>query len=82
MKLHHRDKSRTRTKFVRLDTQKCQACWKCLEACKNGVIGKIDLIIHKHAILRNPESCKGCLKCVKVCEYGAYTRIGAGNGTV
>jgi 2-oxoglutarate ferredoxin oxidoreductase subunit delta len=80
MKLRLRDRDKLRTKFIELDTQKCQACWKCLAGCKNNVIGKVDIIIHKHALIKNPENCTGCLKCVKACEFGAYSKKGAQRG--
>jgi 2-oxoglutarate ferredoxin oxidoreductase subunit delta len=58
------------TAFVHATGMKCKACWKCVEACPKAVIGKIDFLFHKHAVIRNPESCTGCLKCVKACKYG------------
>ncbi len=65
----------TRTPFVRLDTQKCKACWKCLCDCPNLVIGKVDLPWHKHALIVEPGRCTGCLKCLKTCQYGAYSKV-------
>ena len=59
------------TDYIQLNTSKCTACFKCIEACSKNVIGKINIIIHKHAIIRNGEECLGCGKCVKVCETGA-----------
>jgi NAD-dependent dihydropyrimidine dehydrogenase PreA subunit len=67
--------SRRQTQFVGLDTHRCNACWKCIEACPQGVIGKVNVLIHKHAVLRNPELCNGCQKCVKTCEPGALSRL-------
>ncbi len=61
------------TKYIRLDTLLCQACWKCVEACPNGVIGKIEFIFHKHSRIDNAERCKGCRECVKVCPQKAIT---------
>jgi ferredoxin len=63
------------TKFVRLNTGICQACWKCLEKCPQKAIGKIDLPFHKHARINNSEKCTGCLKCIKVCEFNALQKI-------
>lgn len=80
MKLRFRNRNQIQTKFVELDSAKCQACWKCVENCKNNAIGKIDIIIHKHALIKNPENCTGCLKCVKVCEFGAYRKKGVTHG--
>ena len=65
-----------RTKFIDLDPHKCQACFKCVEGCKQHVLGKINILgIHKHAKVVNPDACKGCKKCVKTCEHGAITII-------
>ncbi len=61
------------TGYIRLDTHLCRACWKCVETCPRGVIGKINLPFHKHAHINKPDGCKGCLKCVKVCPQEAIT---------
>lgn len=63
-----------KTRFVRLNSRDCIACWKCIEKCPAKVIGRINLPWHKHAKLRNVEACTGCLGCVKICESGAIAR--------
>jgi MinD superfamily P-loop ATPase len=63
------------TKFIRLETHQCRSCWKCVEVCPAGVIGKINLPFHKHIRIIQPELCKGCLKCVKVCEHQAIISL-------
>ena len=72
-----RARSHTSTKFIELDRGKCQACWKCVEACPNGVLGKIIFFNHRHARVANAEACKGCKKCVDTCPNGAirYTYV-------
>lgn len=61
----------TRTPFVKFDTGKCKACWKCIEECPGRVIGKVDLPWHKHALITSPDKCTGCLKCIGVCRNSA-----------
>jgi NAD-dependent dihydropyrimidine dehydrogenase PreA subunit len=65
--------SHNQTKFIRLDSHLCEACWKCIDACSNGVIGKIDMLfgLHKHAQIKQPDLCKGCKKCVQTCSTNA-----------
>jgi 2-oxoglutarate ferredoxin oxidoreductase subunit delta len=63
------------TSYIQLDTGKCKACWKCLAGCKNQVIGKVDFLWHKHALIVKPAACIGCLKCVNTCQYDAYSII-------
>ena len=75
MKRLFKKRNRAETQFVRLDTRRCEACWKCIEACTDKVIGKVDLPWHKHARINNADNCKGCLKCVNACESGALTEI-------
>jgi 2-oxoglutarate ferredoxin oxidoreductase subunit delta len=65
----------TKTSFIALDTKKCEACWNCISACTNDVIGKIDLPWHKHIRFTNSSACTGCLKCVKACKSGAISKI-------
>jgi NAD-dependent dihydropyrimidine dehydrogenase PreA subunit len=71
--MHHRIAKRNSTKYIRLDTRLCQACWKCIEACPNGVIGRIEFLFHKHTFIENANKCKGCQKCVKACLQQAIT---------
>ena len=61
------------TEYIQLDPNLCQACWECVDNCPKQVLGKIDLPIHKHAKIVNPEECIGCRKCVKSCQHGAIT---------
>lgn len=68
-------RGRHETAYVQLDTSKCTACFKCVEACSKNVIGKINILIHKHAIIRNGGECTGCGRCVKVCDAGALSII-------
>ncbi len=65
------NKNHTFTEYIRLNTHRCVACWKCIDNCPRKVIGRVDLPWHKHALIVNPGSCSGCLRCVKVCENGA-----------
>jgi NAD-dependent dihydropyrimidine dehydrogenase PreA subunit len=54
------------------------ACWDCVAACPNEVLGKVDFgRLHRHARITTPDACIGCLKCVRVCEAGALTRVEA-----
>lgn len=70
--------SHTQTKFIQLDTRKCTACWKCLDTCSNNVIGRVNMLWHKHARFANGSYCTGCLKCVKICESNAIIKIPLG----
>lgn len=65
------------TKYICLDSGKCKACWMCLDACPNDVLGKINILIHKHVKIVNRDHCTGCLKCIKACGYGAISPIAA-----
>lgn len=76
MKLRFLKRNHVESRFVRLNTRKCEACWKCLEKCPSQVIGKVDLLWHKHALIKNACDCTGCLRCVKACESGALLKIG------
>jgi 2-oxoglutarate ferredoxin oxidoreductase subunit delta len=69
--------SRHETKFVQFNSRLCTACWNCIEACLKQVIGKVDIVFHRHARLNNPQDCNGCKACVRVCSSGAlqYTYV-------
>jgi ferredoxin len=75
MKSESFDTDHTKTLYVKLDTHKCKACWKCIDSCSNQVIHKINLPFHKHVKIAGASACSGCLKCLKVCEYGAFTKV-------
>jgi len=66
------------TKYISFNSHNCRACWNCVDACEQGVIGKVSVFNHKHAVIREPEKCTGCRKCVKTCEYNAFTPIKTG----
>jgi ferredoxin len=74
---HTRSRSHTTTKYIELDRSRCQACWKCVESCPNGVLGKIIFFNHRHARVDHAEACKGCRKCLDTCPNGAirYTYV-------
>jgi len=82
MGFHNPFARHVKTKFVRLNTNLCKACWNCVEACPNNVIGKIDLPIHRHAHISHAEKCKGCKKCVGACSHEAiiYTCTSPNSG--
>lgn len=65
--------SRRRTAFIELDAARCEACWECLLACPETVLGKVDVWFHRHARIREPERCTGCRRCVKACHSGALS---------
>jgi NAD-dependent dihydropyrimidine dehydrogenase PreA subunit len=65
---------RRQTGFIALDTHACDACWECVEACPNEVLGRLSVLFHNHARIVAPDACIGCLKCVKTCEAGALSR--------
>ncbi len=71
MKPHLPFPRHTQTKFIRLNLHECRACWSCVAICPNGVIGKIDSPVHKHAHIDCAEQCRGCKKCVRACPNGA-----------
>ena len=62
------------TSFTRFDSGQCVECWKCIEACANKVIGKVNLPWHKHVRIVSPIECVGCMKCVKVCNVNAMRK--------
>jgi len=66
---------RATTKYIQLDTRKCKACWKCVEACDKNVFGRINLPWHKHVVIVRCNNCTGCLKCMKTCEHNAISKI-------
>jgi Fe-S-cluster-containing hydrogenase component 2 len=68
-------KKRNYTDYIRLNRHLCQACWKCVEACPHGVIGKVELLFHRHARINYADDCRGCLKCVKACPNLAITSL-------
>jgi len=69
---HHHSKE---NQFIRLETRRCTACWKCLDVCPEQALGKIEVAWHRHVRLLDDEACTGCKKCVRACESGALTYI-------
>ena len=75
MRTNINGEGRATTKYIQLNTRKCEACWKCVEACDKNVFGRINLPWHKHAVIVRSNNCTGCLKCKKACEHNAISKI-------
>lgn len=73
MALKFFSRDHARTPFVKLDTRKCKACWRCIDKCSNQVIGKVDLPWHKHVLLVDSHKCNGCLTCIQTCSFQAFS---------
>ncbi|WP_394802537.1 MULTISPECIES: 4Fe-4S dicluster domain-containing protein [Phocaeicola] len=65
---------RYQTEYTQLDAHRCIGCIDCMKVCPEQVIGKIQLLWHKHAVIRNTDRCIGCLKCMKVCRHQAILK--------
>jgi 2-oxoglutarate ferredoxin oxidoreductase subunit delta len=61
------------TEYIQLNTANCQACWECVEACPNDVLGKLDVFFHRHVRVVAAENCAGCGACVQACRHEAIT---------
>jgi 2-oxoglutarate ferredoxin oxidoreductase subunit delta len=66
---------RNRTKYIRVDSRKCKACWECIDECKYDTLGKVDLWFHKHVVIKNAEKCSGCKLCIAVCPNGVFEPV-------
>jgi len=71
MRLLAHSSTHIRTAYVALDRSRCQACWSCVQACPNGVLGKAELGPHRHAHVDAADRCAGCCRCVKACPSAA-----------
>ncbi|MCD8194277.1 MAG: 4Fe-4S binding protein [Tannerellaceae bacterium] len=63
------------TPYLWINPRICQACWKCVDACPQQVIGKVGFLWHKHIVIRNRDNCIGCKKCFNACEYHVFNEI-------
>ncbi len=64
---------RISTPYLDLDRSRCQACWCCVAACPEAVLGKVEFLSHKHAVVDRGDRCTGCGSCLKVCKSGALS---------
>lgn len=62
---------RVATLFVALDRSRCKACWRCVAACPESAIGKVEMGSHRHAVIVGGDRCTGCGACVKACTSQA-----------
>lgn len=63
--------SHTETRYIRLNTSRCKACWACVDVCPQNVFGKVDFHFHRHARIDRAENCLGCLCCLDACSNQA-----------
>lgn len=68
-------RSRRATRYISVDIGKCVACWKCVDECKHGVLGSLNLWFHKHVVVRDFEKCRGCKRCIAVCPNGVFEEL-------
>jgi Pyruvate/2-oxoacid:ferredoxin oxidoreductase delta subunit len=64
---------RDTTEFIMLDRSRCEACWECIAVCPEAVFGKVDVWLHRHAVVRTADACSGCRRCIKVCACAALS---------
>jgi len=62
------------TRFIVVDTRRCEACASCVKACSQNVLGMVAFLWHRHVRIDAPDACSGCRRCVAVCSHGAITR--------
>lgn len=53
---------------IRIQSEKCIRCGKCLEVCPGNLIGKDE---NGFAVIKYKKDCWGCASCVKECNQGA-----------
>lgn len=75
------------TGYIAVDPGLCEACGDCIEVCRNGVLGMVGFLLHKHVKVNHPEECRGCGKCATTCLNGAIVpcvpaRAGRGSSSL
>jgi len=61
------------TGHVWANSRNCTACWACIGACPQAVIGKVSFLWHRHIVIKKGENCNGCKKCIKTCPHGVFS---------
>ncbi|MCL1937471.1 MAG: 4Fe-4S binding protein [Candidatus Azobacteroides sp.] len=61
------------TPYIWANTRLCTACGKCIAACPEHVIGKVEFLWHRHIIIQHAENCIGCKKCIRTCPRGVFS---------
>ena len=54
-------------KIIKIDTEKCNGCGACANACHEGAIG----MVNGKAVLRREDYCDGLVDCLPACPTGA-----------
>ncbi|HMA92364.1 MAG TPA: 4Fe-4S binding protein, partial [Polyangiaceae bacterium] len=66
----------SRTPYVDIQLRECVACYGCVSACQQGVLGKVAIGRHRHVHVDQPTRCTGCGRCVRSCSQRAIRRSG------
>ncbi len=67
--------NKIRTPYIGIDPRRCEACWRCIDACPKQVIGKVGFLWHKHIVIQKGDACSGCTKCIQACPYGVFSKL-------
>ncbi len=61
-----------------LNRDKCKACYLCIDACPNKVLGadeNVNALGYYPMAVNHPEKCVGCAICARVCPDIAIEKV-------
>lgn len=62
------------TNYIHIDRARCIGCFQCVDVCPKGVLGKVNLPLHKHVHVDHPDQCVGCFACLSCCPAQAIQK--------
>ena len=54
---------------VKVEKEKCDACWKCMDVCPNDSLEKVTEDGKEHISVKE-DNCIDCFLCVEECKTG------------
>ncbi len=64
------------TSYIKIEFDKCIACWNCISVCSNKVLSGVNILWHKHVNVVRGDKCVGCMRCVNVCASQVILKQG------
>ena len=66
---------RAKSKVIRVISDSCTGCQRCLKACRHKALEVVNSEIGRRVVLKRPEKCTACRDCIIACKFNALELV-------